>query len=73
MRITTDVTSRRRFGNLGPSNWTFRLNQVFEEAESSLDFSSFVCKYLVSWEIAIPLLVSECLVVLLLTVDKYSF
>jgi len=47
MRITIDVTFGHRFRDLGPSNWTFWLNQVLEEVskevESSLDFSSSVC------------------------------
>jgi hypothetical protein len=47
MRITTDVTFRRRFGDLGPLNRTFGLDHtlegVCEETESSPDFSSSGC------------------------------
>ena len=47
MRITTDVTFQRRFGDLGLSNRTFSIDQVLdgvsEGTESSHDFSSFVC------------------------------
>jgi hypothetical protein len=46
IRITTDVTFRRRFRDLGLSNRTFWLNHtlegVSERIESSPDFSSFV-------------------------------
>jgi hypothetical protein len=47
VRITTDVTFRQRFGDLGPLNQTFWLNYalegVSEGIESSPDFSSSVC------------------------------
>jgi hypothetical protein len=47
MRISTDVTFRRRFRDLGSSNQTFWLDHTLEEVsegtESSPDFSSSGC------------------------------
>jgi hypothetical protein len=47
MRITTDVTFRRRFRDLGLLNQTFWLNYTLEGVskgtESSANFSSSVC------------------------------
>jgi hypothetical protein len=69
MRITTNVTFRRRFGDLGPSNQTFWLDYALEgclRGQSPPLISPLLVgpEYLVSREIAILLLVRECLVVL---------
>jgi hypothetical protein len=49
MRINTDVTFRRRFGDLCPSNRTFWLDHALEGmsegTESSPDFSSSGCTW----------------------------
>jgi hypothetical protein len=49
MKITSDVTFRRRFGDLGPSNRTFWLDHalegVSEGTESSPAFSSSICTW----------------------------
>jgi hypothetical protein len=77
MRITTDVTFQRRFGDLGPSNWTFWLDHTLEGVSEGIESSLIspllvVPEYLVSREIAILLLVQECLVVLSLSFSTLS-